>query len=94
MNKSNMKRALIILILAGLAGCAATQPPWESAEMGSSVASMIEGQIQDPGAAAGPAENASEGSDGAKTAAVVDAWRKSLAAPKESAGNVVINVGN
>lgn len=80
-------------LLIVLTGCAATQPAWQTAEIGASVASMIEGQILDPEAAANPPEGPVAGTEGAKTAAVIDAWRKSLAAPKESAGNVTINVG-
>lgn len=93
MNKKNMKILALPAVLFGLAACATSEPAWQTAELGASVASMVEGQILDPEAAANPREGLVEGTEGEKTAAVIAAWRKSLAAPKESTGDVVINVG-
>ncbi len=83
----------LLLAALTLAGCANTSPAWQSMELGGAVAQAVEGQIQNPEAAADPGDAAVDDSDAVKTAKVLEAWRESLAAPKESAGDVTINIG-
>lgn len=93
-NSKHFLTAGLIVAIVAMSGCANNEPAWVDHEIGNAVAQVIEGQLYDPEAAAEPGDAAVDNSSADKTKKVIDAWRDSLAAPKESAGNVVINVGN
>ncbi len=82
----------IITVLV-LGGCATAQPQWQHQVLGGAVASVVDGQIANPDAAAEPGDQPIVESDGNKTKKVVDAWRESVSAPQASTGDIVINVG-
>lgn len=85
---------LLIMAVTLISACTSAAPAWQATDLGGAVAQMIEGQIQDPDAAADPGDAAVASSDADKTSKVMEAWRASLAAPTESAGDVTINIGN
>ena len=82
MNSLNKHRASALLILsAGLAGCAPTTPQWESS-FGNSVRASIAAQVIDPGAVRNT--NPVSGLDNHAAMGIASQYSRSYAMPTEA----------
>jgi hypothetical protein len=89
-----MKQILVAIMLTGALGGCAADTPRVDAQLGKSVAHMIEAQTYDPKAAASPAALAPETGDGQRLKNALDANRKDVSKGSEQVSQpIVFEVG-
>jgi hypothetical protein len=85
-----MKQILVVITLTGALGGCASDTPRVDAQLGKSVAHMIEAQTYDPHAAATPPALAPESGDGQRLKNALDANRKDVAKGSEQVSQPIV----